>query len=229
VEILPYRAGDLADLPPWERMRRDYKALRQQRNMNGFGTLTCAELAPNMAGLTGFTGLNTFTSEASLIQGTNQQPTLRGGFYDVRRSATIWGGGLCASTGTPTYTFYFRLSTTEGATTLSGTVIGQSAAISMQSGVSNKVWFFWLDLTCTTPGQGTNACTLYARGCIWSPGGFASPYSYALTPGGGDSATLSATIDGSLTQYLNISVACSASSSSNAITLYQPLNMVGWN
>jgi Uma2 family endonuclease len=65
-------------------------------------------------------------------------------------------------------------------------------------------------------------------GRVWSAGGFASPFDYAMTPGGGQSGTWTSTFANNLTQYVNISATWSAMSSSNTITL-KSLDVVGWN
>jgi len=172
------------------------------------------------------------SSEASLLAGLNAQPTVSPPTWAPQSGRTsavsLWASGILSTTGTPTLTFYVRSSTTQGSGTLSGTVLGQSAAITTGSGVSNKLWELELHALCFTPGQGTGNATLSAYGWVRSPGGFASPFNYAITPGGGDSNTLTASLDGSLTQFLNVSCTWSAASSSNTITL-QNTRCVAWN
>ncbi len=103
-----------------------------------------------------------------------------------------------------------------------------TAAITTASGVSNQLWFLKLDLTCFTPGIGSTNCTLSGGGYVMSPGGFASPFVYAIEPTTPDTATWTSTIDGSLTQYLNLSVTWSSSSSSNTIRV-KNLRAFAWN
>ena len=170
-----------------------------------------------------FSALASFTSEASLLGGLNDQPVLPALFFHNKqgrgRTITILARGVLGSTGTPTYTFQARLGTTSGSGYLSGTSVAVSAAITTASGVTNKWWEMRLDLTCNTPGIGTGNTTLSGSGYVSSPGGFASPFVYPLEPTTPDTATWTSTIDESLTQYLNLSVTCSSSSSSNTIQI----------
>ena len=170
-----------------------------------------------------FTTLSSFTSEASLLGGTNQQPAFPALFFNDNRARgraiTVRGMGVLSSTGTPTYTFTFRLGTTAGSSYLSGTQVGVTAALTTQSGVTNKQFWFEFDLISRTPGLGSGNTTLAGAGYIGSPGGLASPFFYPIQPTTPDTATWTATIDSSSTYYMNISCACSASSGSNAITL----------
>ena len=171
-----------------------------------------------------FTALSSFTSEASLLAGPNQQPVFIGNTVwansqDVGKVIRIEAEGIVGSTGTPTYTFQLRLDDTQGSSDLSGASIGVSAAITTQSGVSTQWWNLVLDLTCTVAGQGANNVTLKCSGSVRSPGGFAAPYEYSLAPTTPPTGTwTAATINGALSQYLNLSVTCSANSASNAIT-----------
>lgn len=177
------------------------------------------------------TTLASFTSEASLIAGNNEQPVIPALYFDgtkgFGRTISIIARGVVSSTATPTYIFQVRSSTTAGSSTLSGASLGVTAAITTGSGISNKAWELRLDLTCYTPGIGSNNCTLSGAGYVFSAG-FASPFMYPLEPTTPDTATWTQTIDGSLTQYLNLSVTCGASSASNTITCKQLL-VVGWN
>jgi hypothetical protein len=167
-----------------------------------------------------FTALGSFTAEASLLAGQNTQPILPAGILlgpGARGSILrCHASGVLGSTGTPTYTFSWRIGSTAAA--VSGTAVAVSAAITTASGVSNKLWVATLDLIVNTEGIGSGNLTLSGCGFIQSPGGFASPFAYAMAPGAGESATWTSTIDGAVQNYIQLSVACSASSSSNAIT-----------
>jgi hypothetical protein len=170
-----------------------------------------------------FTAQASFTSEASLLTGPNQQPTFLAGtwadYAAVGKVVRITAEGIVGSTGTPTYLFQLRLGTTQGATDLTGSSIGVSDAITTASGISNQWWKLDVGLTCTVAGQGANNVTLKCSGSIRSPSGFAAPYEYILTPTDPPTATwTAATINGAATQYFNLSVTCSASSASNTIT-----------
>lgn len=173
-----------------------------------------------------YTALASFTTEASLLAGTNRQPVFPALFFDQGgraqgRAVGLFGQGVLSSSSTPTYTFTFRFGTTSGSSYLSGTAVGVSAAITTASSITNKWWSFRLDLICTTVGIGTGNTTLSGAGFVASPGGFASPFVYAVEPTTPDTATWTSTIDNSATQYFNASVTCSASNASNTIQLKQ--------
>lgn len=178
-----------------------------------------------------YTALSSFTSEASLLGGINLQPAIPAGYFDGTRGygrmIEVRAMGTLSSTGTPTYTFQGRLSTTVGSATLSGASVGVSAAITTGSGVSNKLWWLTLFLMCNAPGQGSGNTTLNCFGTVRSSG-FAAPYEYPLEPTTPDTATWTQTLDATLTYFLNLSVACSASSSSNSIRL-KALQAYSWN
>lgn len=169
-----------------------------------------------------FSAKASFTTEASLLEGQNLQPILLAPYFaalrDYGRALRVTARGVLSTTGTPTYQFTVRASTTQGATTLSGSVLGISQAITTASGVSNAQWNLDLDVVCGVPGQGTTNATLICAGLVSSPVGFASPFAYSLQPSTPESATWTRTLDGSLTQYLNLSVTCSANSASNSVT-----------
>jgi hypothetical protein len=172
-----------------------------------------------------YTAVASTASEASLLAGVNEQPIIPGGFFiqpnNVRRMISLVARGVLSTTGTPTIIFQARMGTTSGSATLSGTSVGVSAAITTASGITNKYFELRLDLTCRTPGIGTGNMTLFGAGYVKSPGGFASPFEYAIEPTTPDTATWTSTFDGSLAQYINLSVTWSASSASNTITLKQ--------
>lgn len=186
-------------------------------------TLTWAELM--WVNTADFTAFSTSASEGSIIAGLNEQPTIPALFFYNKpgkgRAVKILARGVLSNTGTPTIIFQARLSSTVGTATLTGGSVGVSAAITTQSGVTNKWWELGLDLTCYTPGQGSGNCTVSGAGYVSCPGGFASPFIYALEPTTPDTATWTQTLDASVSQYLNLSVTWSASSASNTITCKQ--------
>lgn len=177
-----------------------------------------------------FTAFNTSSAEGSLLAGLNEQPVIPALFFHAheRRTVTIEAAGILGTTSTPTIIFQVRFGTTAGSSFLSGTSVGVTAAITTQSGVTNQYWFLRLDMTCNTPGLGSGNTTLSGAGYVMSPGGFASPFSYPLETSTPPTATWTATIDGSVTQYVNLSVTWSASSASNTITC-KSLRAYGWN
>lgn len=172
-----------------------------------------------------YTAFNTSNSEGSLMAGVNRQPSFLPPFWMDRqgkgRLVKIHAAGVMGCTGTPTIIWQARLGTTAGSTYLSGTSVGVSAAITMQSGVTNQRWELDLALICTTDGIGTGNTTLAGSGKVLCFGGFASPFAYDLEPTTPATATWTCVIDNSLTQYLNLSVTWSASSGSNTVTLKQ--------
>jgi hypothetical protein len=207
----------------------DFLALRRARQLERrLAALQCSGLTGTWSecffrNKADYTAVNTTASEASLLAGQNQQPTLPALFFDQQpfRSVGFLARGILGTTSTPTIVFQTRLGTTVGSSTLSGTSCGVSAAITTASGVSNKWWEMRLDLTCTVPGQGSTNCTLSGAGYVSSPGGFASPFVYALEPTTPDTATWTLTLDDSVTQYFNLSVTWGTSSASNTITAKQ--------
>lgn len=218
----------LRGLDPWE--KQAYRLAERQKRIR------CALESPAWGSCfytnrADFTALSSFTAEASLLAGQNQQPWIPAGFFDgpkgFGRIITIRAAGVLGSTGTPTYTFQARLSTTVGSATLSGSSVGVSAAITTGSGVTDKMWNLELNLTCNTPGQGTGNTTLSAYGFVQSAG-FAAPYVYPLEVTTPDTATWTQTLDATLTYYFNLSVTCSASSGSNAIRC-KSLQAYSWN
>lgn len=186
----------------------------------GSGTPNYADCYYAQAGT--FTAVANTASETSLLTGANLQPTiyppnlLMGGGVTAK-AFRIRANGILSTTATPTMTFKFYLATSLAA--LTGLTIGATAAITTASGVSNKRFSVWLDMLLKTPGQGATAATLYLLGEVESPAGFASPFAFTVSPGTGDSVTVSGTLDGSVTQYFNMSLTWSAASASNTATL----------
>lgn len=216
----------------------DFLALEHARKLqrrahwlqNSGTTGTWSELA--FINTADYSAFNTSASEGSLLAGVNEQPVIPALFFFNKqgrhRVIDIYANGILGTTSTPTIIFQYRLGTTSGSSFLSGTSVGVSAAITTASGVSNKYWESHLRLQCNTTGIGTGNTTLSGSGTVTSPGGFASPFIYALEPTTPDTATWTATIDNSITYYLNLSVTWSASSASNTITL-KHLGMMGLN
>ncbi len=164
-------------------------------------------------------------SEASLLAGTNSQPFIPSGYLASKNAfgagIRIRARGVLSTTGTPTIIFTVRLGETSGSSYLSGTAVGVNAAITTQSGVTNKQWELCLELICTVPAIGSGNTTLSGAGWVMSPGGFAAPYTYALQPTTPDTATWTSVLNANATQYINLSATWSASSASNTITCKQ--------
>ncbi len=179
-----------------------------------------------------YSAFNTSAAEGSLLAGVNDQPVIPALFFfnkqGKQRGISLLARGVLSTTSTPTIIFQWRLGTTLGSSYLSGTSVGVSAAITTGAGVTNQQWESRLDLTCYTPGLGAGNTTLSGAGWVKSAGGFAAPYEYALQPTTPPTATWTATIDASVSYYVNVSCTWSASSASNTITL-KSLQMLGWN
>ncbi len=179
------------------------------------------------------TAVNTTSSEASLLTGLNEQPTIPAFFFFNKqgkyRYIVLDAAGVLSTTTTPTIIFQVRMSTTQGASTLSGASLGVTGAITTQSGVTNKWWKLHLELVCLVTGQGSGNAQLQGSGYVMSPTGFASPFIYPLEPTTPDTATWTQTFDGALTYYLNLSATWGTNSSSNTITCKAPLTLKGWN
>lgn len=180
-----------------------------------------------------FSALASSASEGTLLGGANHQPVLAPWALEnpvqaASRRWHVYAAGVFSNTGTPTMIFQLRLSTTAGSATLGGTSVGQTAAITTTSGVTNVGWELDFDITCRTPAIGTGNCTLVCHGFVRSPAGFASPFGYLLVPSSGSPGTWTQTIDGGLTQYLNASLTWGASSASNTCTL-KDLSVVEFN
>jgi len=177
------------------------------------------------------TAKNTFTSEVQINDTTGMgiQASLPAFFF--ASSPTTQGKtlrfmvrGIFSTTATPTFTFTLRLGTA-GSTT-AAIVLG-SPAITTGSGVTNQLFEFQGDVVVATPSGAAGAnTTARGTGTVQSAG-FASPFSGALFGGAASPGTV-ATLDTSITNYINFNVACSASSASNSVTLLQ-LMMFGCN
>lgn len=206
------------------------RALRDNELRLSGTTGTWAEVA--FVNTADYTAMSNQSAETSLLSGVNEQPVLPALFFFNKqgrhRVIDIIARGVLGTTSTPTITFQWRLGTTSGPTFLSGASIGVSAAITTSSGVTNKWWESRLTLQCNTTGIGSGNSTLSGAGYVSSPGGFASPFVYALEPTTPDTATWTATFDNSVTQYVNLSATWSAASASNTITCKQLL-LLGLN
>lgn len=168
-----------------------------------------------------FTQLASFTAEASLLAGSNEQEPIPRHYFNRHKAAIlIKASGIVGSTGTPTFLFKNRLGSVIGATDLTGALVGISAAITTGNGITNEGWDMELLLQTRTPGQGANNCTINCSGWV-SAGGFAAPYKYRLAPGTPPTATWTQTLDSSVELYPNLSVVCGTSDAANLIRCKQ--------
>lgn len=140
----------------------------------------------------------------------------------VGKTVRIVARGILASTGTPTYTFTVR-GGASGATT--GAILLGSGALTTGSGVSAQIWEFEGEFVVKTMGAAGANTSGTGTGLLSSSG-----TANKIDPiwGGGATPGTVTTLDTSITNYINFNVACSASSSSNTITL-QSLQVYGLN
>lgn len=168
------------------------------------------------------TAKNTFTAEVPIndVAGMGAIAELPPYFwqppYGVGKALKIVARGILSSTGTPTYTFSVRLGA-KGST--SAAIILGSAALTTGSGVSNQLFELEGDVVMRSIGDAGANSTVQGLGII-ACGGLASPFTYPVFGGAASPGTV-ATVDTSITNYINFNVACSASSASNTITLLQ--------
>jgi hypothetical protein len=160
-----------------------------------------------------------FTSEVAIndTAGMGAQAFLPAGFFlpgRIGQGLRIKASGILSSTATPTYTFTVRLGAA-GSTT-AAIVLG-TAALTTQSGITNKKWTLEGDVLLRTNLTGANS-TAYGDGWLTSPAGLASPFIYEAWGGAAQPGTV-ATVDPTITNYVNVNATCSASSSSNSIQL----------
>jgi hypothetical protein len=172
------------------------------------------------------TAKNTFTTEVTIndTAGMGPQASIPVKFFSAQKSNAIGralyvvASGIMSSTVTPTYTFTLRLGAAGSITAAIG--LG-SAALTTQSGITNKQWRFEGGIVLEALGIGANS-TIRGAGMIWSPGGLASPFAGELF-GGGTTPGTAVTFDNTIENFFNFNVACSASSASNGVTLQQLL------
>jgi hypothetical protein len=171
------------------------------------------------------TAKNTFTSEVQIndTAGMGVQCHLPPDFWLANngqpgRAIHITARGILSSTATPTYTFTIRSGAS--ANTTSAILLG-SAALTTASGASNLFWELQGDVVLTAIGAAGTNSTVRGIGTIISPGLTGTNAGINPVYGGAASPGTVATLDTSITNYINFNVACSASSASNSITLQQ--------
>ena len=135
----------------------------------------------------------------------------------VGRGIRIVARGILSSTGTPTYTFSIRGG---AAGSTSTAILLGTAALTTGSGVTNQIWEMQGDVMLTTLGAAGTNSTVRGVGTFISPG-----TANKIDPawGGGATPGTVATLDTSITNYINFNIACSASSASNTVTIQQLL------
>lgn len=160
------------------------------------------------------------------------QPKLPPDFWSasptsVGKGIGIKARGILSSTATPTYTFSIRLG---AIASITGPIVLGTPALITTSGVTNAPWELEGEVWLTNLGTATAAATVRGTGHLICPGLAAgTPASiYAAVWGGAASPGTVATVDTTITNYVNFNVACSASSASNTMTL-QVLEVYGLN
>lgn len=166
-----------------------------------------------------------FTSEVLIndTAGMGVQAHLPADFWLPNKAQSIGRGiriearGIVSSTGTPTYTFTVRFGA--AASTTTAIVLG-TAALTTGSGITNQYWELTGNIVLESIGAAGTNSTVRGLGYLISPG-FANKIDPAY--GGAASPGTVATVDTTITNYINFNATCSASSSSNSITIQQLL------
>lgn len=181
--------------------------------------------------------LNTFTTEALLnttaTMGT--QCHLPPDFWPpnqnaVGRGIKIVARGTLASTGTPTYTVTVRGGAAGNITT--APILAGTGAVATISGATTSSWEFEVDCILKTIAAAGANSTIFSVGRFDS-NGLSGTANTSIAGGLTTAGTLVApgtvtTLDTSITNYINVTVACSASSASNIFAL-QSLMVYGLN
>jgi hypothetical protein len=177
---------------------------------------------------------NTFTTEITINDTATMgvQAHLPPDFWlpskgQVGRGIHISAHGLLGvvTAGSPTFTFSIRFGA--AGNTSSAIVLGSAAITMSATALSNIPFVLEGDIILEAIGAAGNNSTVRGLGYIWSPiiasqgtgliGGMAGLFGGGATPG------TVATVDTSITNYINFNVACSASNGSNAVQLQQLL------
>lgn len=168
---------------------------------------------------------------AFLSQATSGQPWFRGGFFSdtsqAGKIAIVKAKGVMQTTATPTFTWKVSISTSQFTI---GTTIGLSTGIvTAATAAAGTYWEMEFFILLTTPGIGAGGATITSGGSIISPGGFASPFMYGMTATAPPTSTWTTTLDGSVSQYLMISLNPGTSNASNNAQIKQLLVMASTN
>jgi hypothetical protein len=173
------------------------------------------------------TALSTFTTEASLLSGF-QQPVLWHPHLDltqIGRQFRLGARGVISThaSGSPTFTFRVYLGSTkmtaDNQASPAGTVVGVSPALVGGVSFVNTAWSLELFLTLTAAGLGTSKATIQSAGTIISPA--FTTYVGDLVPTQQNATWTATSFDSSVDNFFQISCACSASQSDNAVQLKQ--------
>lgn len=164
---------------------------------------------------------NTFTTERALHDSTIvPRPVVPANLIlpGVERDVTFRyrAMGIVGCTGTPTFTWTLRLGS-NGNITTAAIVLG-TAALTMQSGVSNQTWIAEGEIVATTIADAGANSTVRGTGVIHCMG-IASPFMGIFNASASATAPTVATVDWSIANYFNLNIACSASNVANTIQL----------
>lgn len=171
------------------------------------------------------TAKNTFTSEALIndTAGMGVQAHLPPDFWlpkpnSIGNGIRIVARGVLGSTLTPSYTINVRL----GASGVAGPIVLGSAAMVTGSGVTSQYWELEGDVVLTAVGAAGANSTVRGQG-QFRCGGLASPFMYGLGASSSLTTPTVATLDTTITNYINVTATCTASNASNTITVQQLL------
>jgi hypothetical protein len=164
---------------------------------------------------------NTFTSERTLFTTAEmgERPVIPPYYFapnaGVAGGIRIYAAGILSTTSAPTFTWTIRLGS-NGSTT-AAIALG-SAALTAATTVTNVGWELEGTIIMRTLLTAGASSTIQGRGTIWGFSSLASPFGASLYANAAQPGTV-ATFDPSITNYVNVNIACGTSSSSNAITL----------
>lgn len=183
------------------------------------GTVVETLYSSALAGAT----LATFTTEAQLNTTATMGaiPHLPPDFWlsnpgQVGRGIRVTAFGVLGSTATPTFTFTLRGGAAANITT--NPLLAGTGALTLASTLTAVPWKFEIDLILQTLGAAGANSTLRGEGAL-TVGGIAA----SVWPlwGGGVSPGTVATVDTTITNFLNLNVACGTSNAANTVTLNQ--------
>jgi hypothetical protein len=168
------------------------------------------------------TARNTFTAEGlqNDTAGMGAQAKLDPYFYQpvygVGKTIEIEGYGILSTTVSPTFTWTIRL----GASGTAGPIVLGSAALTAGATVTNQIWRGGGRVVCRTTGAAGANSTFQGLGLVEGGTSLASPFAGALFGGAASPGTV-ATVDISITNFINYNCACGTSSASNIMQLLQ--------
>jgi len=170
---------------------------------------------------------NTFTAERSLFTTAEmgERPVIPPYYFAPNGGV---GGGIrivakgiiSITTGAPTFTWTIRLGSNGSTTAV--IALGTAALTTGSGAVTNQHWELQGDVILRTLATAGANSTIQGVGMVSSPGCLASPFAGAAWGNAAQPGTV-ATFDASITNYVNVNIACGTSSASNSITLTQLL------